>query len=57
MDSDGSVYLEFGVNGVPEAYFLSPGLQVLRKFLGELRESEFRAMLDAIMAANDRPAS
>ena len=57
VDADGGVYLEFGVNGVPEAYFLSPGLQVQRKFLGELRESEFRAMLEAIMAASDRPAS
>ena len=57
VDADGGVYLEFGVNGVPEAYFLSPGLQVQQKFLGELRESEFRAMLEAIMAASDRPAS
>ena len=51
VDADGEVYLEFGVNGVPEAYFLSPGLQVRHKFLGELRESEFRAMLEAIMTA------
>ncbi len=57
VDADGGVYLEFGVNGVPEAYFLSPGLQVQQKFLGELRESEFRAMLEAIMSASDRPAS
>ncbi len=51
VDADGEVYLEFGVNGVPEAYFLSPGLQVRHKFLGELRESEFREMLEAIMTA------
>lgn len=57
VDADGEVYLEFGVNGVPEAYFLSPGLQVRHKFLGELRESEFREMLDAIMADSARSAS
>ena len=57
LDADGEVYLEFGVNGVPEAYFLSPGLQVQHKFLGELRESEFREMLEAIMSGGDGPAS
>lgn len=57
VDAEGEVYLEFGVNGVPEAYFLAPGLQVRHKFLGELRESEFREMLEAIMADGDGPAS
>lgn len=51
FDRDGDVYLEFGVNGVPESYFLSPGLEVERKFLGELREREFRDMLEAIREA------
>lgn len=55
VDGEGDVYLEFGVNGVPESYFLAPGLLVERKFLGELRESEFRAMLEAITPAG--PAS
>ena len=48
FDGDGDVYLEFGVNGVPAAYFLAPGLEVERKFLGELREDEFRDMLEDI---------
>ena len=52
FDGDGDVYLEFGVNGVPEAYFLSPGLEVERKFLGQLREREFRDMLEDIRAAS-----
>ncbi len=48
LDGAGDVYLEFGVNGVPESYFLAPGLEVERKFLGELREDEFRDMLEDI---------
>ena len=48
VDRDGEVYFDFGVNGVPEAYFLEPGLLVSRKFLGELREEEFREMLEGI---------
>jgi peroxiredoxin len=48
LDKEGSVYLEFGVNGVPEAYFLAADLEVKRKFLGELREGEFRKMLEEV---------
>ncbi|MCY4616316.1 MAG: TlpA disulfide reductase family protein [Chloroflexi bacterium] len=52
IDSGGDVYFDFGVNGVPEAYFLEPGLVVTRKYIGELREQDFRDMLEDI-----RPAS
>lgn len=48
VDGDGGVYLEFGVDGVPEAFFLAPGLRVERRFVGELRERELRAMLESI---------
>ena len=48
FDGAGDVYFEFGVNGVPEAYFLAPGLEVERKYIGELREPEFREMLEGI---------
>ena len=44
-DDSGSVYLEYGVYGLPEAFFLRPGLVVRQKFIGELTEQEFRAML------------
>lgn len=44
-DDSGSVYLEYGVYGLPEAFFLRPGLVVSQKFIGELNEQEFRAML------------
>ena len=48
FDGEGDVYFEFGVNGVPEAYFLARGLEVERKYIGELREPEFREMLEGI---------
>ena len=48
IDGDGDVYFDFGVNGVPEAYFLEPGLDVTRKYIGELREQDFRDMLEDI---------
>jgi peroxiredoxin len=48
LDHDGGVYFEFGVNGVPEAYFLARGLAVEGKYIGELREPEFREMLEGI---------
>ena len=48
IDGDGGVYFDFGVNGVPEAYFLAPGLEVARKYIGELRERDFRDMLEDI---------
>ncbi len=48
IDGDGDVYFDFGVNGVPEAYFLRPGLEVARKYIGELREQDFRDMLEDI---------
>jgi peroxiredoxin len=47
-DEHGDAYLEFGVNQLPWAYFLAPGLAVDRQYVGELREDELREMLDAI---------
>lgn len=52
IDGEGDVYFDFGVNGVPEAYFVAPGLEIQRKYIGELRESDFREMLEGIRAAS-----
>jgi cytochrome c biogenesis protein CcmG, thiol:disulfide interchange protein DsbE len=46
-----SIYLEYGVYGLPEAFFITPGLNVSEKFIGELSEAEFRAMLDRLEPA------
>lgn len=52
-DGSGDVYLEYGVSGVPEAFFLGPDLAVRERFLGELSEEVLREKLDALQA---RPA-
>ncbi len=50
-DAAGDVYLEYGVYGLPEAFFLEPGLRVDQKFVGELHEQELREMLGRIAPA------
>lgn len=45
---DGETYLDYGVYGVPEAFFLLPGLDVDAKYIGELSEADLRERLDAI---------
>lgn len=47
-DRDGSVYLEYGVYGLPESFFLKPGLVVHEKYLGEFDEATLRQRLAAI---------
>lgn len=47
-DVEGTAYLDYGVYGLPEAFFLRPGLLVSEKFNGALGEREFRAMLDKL---------
>ena len=46
--SGNDVYLDYGVVALPEAFFVRPGLRVSGKYIGELREDGFRAMLDAL---------
>ncbi len=46
--SGGDVYLDYGVVALPEAFFVLPGLRLSGKYIGELREEDFRAMLDAL---------
>lgn len=51
-DDEGDVYLEYGVYGLPEAFFLRPGLIVSRKLIGELSEQEFREILEHLRLAS-----
>jgi len=44
----GEAYLDYGVTGLPEAFFIGRGLDVSRKYVGELREADFRAMLERL---------
>ena len=51
-DVEGAVYLDYGVYGLPEGFFLRPGLLVSEKFNGALGEREFRAMLAHLQEAS-----
>ena len=46
-----SVYLDYGVQGLPEAFFLKPGLEVTRKYNGALSEGDLRSLLDSAEAS------
>ena len=48
LRDDGQTYLAYGVSAVPEGFFLRPGLQTDRRYLGELNEVTLRSMLDAL---------
>jgi peroxiredoxin len=50
-DAKGSVYLEYGVYGLPEAFFVRPGLDVEAKYNGALNEDALRRLLDSIAEA------
>lgn len=47
-DADGAFYLALGVERLPMAFFLRPGLEIQRRVLGELREPALREALAAI---------
>ena len=51
-DTKGTVYLEYGVAAVSEAFFLRPGRQVESRFIGALKEQDLRARLDALQRAD-----
>lgn len=51
-DVAGTVYLDYGVYGLPESFFLRPGLVLQEKFIGELTETELRSMLDALVGGS-----
>jgi hypothetical protein len=45
-DPGGKTYLAYGVQTLPTAFVLRPGLQTDRKFIGALTEAQLREMLD-----------
>ncbi len=47
-DADRSVYVDYGVQGLPVAFFLEPGLQIRSRYTGSLDEETLRAELDRI---------
>jgi cytochrome c biogenesis protein CcmG/thiol:disulfide interchange protein DsbE len=47
-DADGTVYVEYGVQGLPTAYFIEPGLQIRSRYDGRLDEGTLRDLLDEL---------
>jgi thiol-disulfide isomerase/thioredoxin len=47
-NDDGTTYLDYGVYGLPEGFFLRPGLALEQKYSGALTEEPFREHLEAI---------
>ena len=45
-DPGGKTYLAYGVQQLPTAFFLKPGLETDRKFVGAMSEAQLREMLD-----------
>ncbi len=49
-DEGGKVYLAYGVERLPMAFALRPGLMVEERFLGTLEEEQLRELLDRLEA-------
>lgn len=47
-DPENKVYLDYGVETLPMAFMIRPGLEVDRRYLGELKEGDLRTMLDQL---------
>lgn len=45
-DPGGKTYLSYGVQQLPTAFFLKPGLETDRRFVGALTEAQLRELLD-----------
>jgi len=49
QDEEGEVYLEYGVQGLPTAFFIAPGPQMYARYDGLLSEEKLRGLLDEIV--------
>ena len=47
-DTDGRVYVDYGVSALPDAYFLEPGLRARTRYQGALTEQTLRELLDGL---------
>ena len=54
MDEQGSVYLNYGVAQLPEAFFVHPGFDLSARYSGDLDEEALRTQLEAISPGSDR---
>lgn len=47
-DAERSIYVEYGVQSLPAAFFIEPGLSIRSRYDGALDESTLRGLLDEI---------
>ncbi len=47
-DAERSIYVEYGVQGLPAAFFIEPGLSIRSRYDGALDEATLRGLLDEI---------
>ena len=47
-DTEGRVYVDYGVDTLPDSYFLAPGLHARARFQGPLTEKTLRDLLDEL---------
>lgn len=56
-DVERNVYVDYGVQGLPVAYFIEPGLQIYARYEGLLTEGTLRELLDEATVAGGENAS
>lgn len=58
-DTEGRVYVDYGVDALPDSYFLDPGLRARTRYQGALTEATLRELLDELAppAASRGPGS
>ena len=53
-DTEGRVYVDYGVSALPDAYFLEPGLRARTRYQGALTEGTLRTLLDELGQSGGR---
>ena len=57
-DTDGRVYVDYGVAALPDSYFLEPGLRARARYQGAITEDTLRRLLDELAPpASGKPAT
>lgn len=50
-DTEGGVYLDYGVQALPTAFFIAPGGRIHARYDGQLTEEALRALLEEVPTA------
>lgn len=54
VDSEGSIAIDYGVRGIPEKFFLGSDGAIAKKFIGPIKATDLRAVLDDLLAAQGK---